>query len=83
MTKQAKKELILLMTALTLGMSAGLFCHSSSCTNLKLKSVSQEDSGRRLGQARFCQAVGMRSRYKEVFSASIASDIVSSPAKPN
>ncbi len=38
--------------------SIGLFCHSSSCANLSVKSANQLAKGRKLGQARLAQVAG-------------------------
>mmetsp|Transcript_24626 Transcript_24626/g.85662 ORF Transcript_24626/g.85662 Transcript_24626/m.85662 type:complete len:265 (-) Transcript_24626:432-1226(-) len=66
----------------TLGISDGFATHSPSCPVRLVRLCSHDDSGRSDGHASLAQLSGTRSRKREFMRPSIASDTVSSPAKP-
>mmetsp|Transcript_23452 Transcript_23452/g.49082 ORF Transcript_23452/g.49082 Transcript_23452/m.49082 type:complete len:296 (+) Transcript_23452:124-1011(+) len=71
------------LSHVTLGISLGLFIHSSSWKIRSEKFFTQDPSAFILGQARFAHDVGTRSKYNAIIKSSIASLIVSSPANPS
>mmetsp|Transcript_29376 Transcript_29376/g.94271 ORF Transcript_29376/g.94271 Transcript_29376/m.94271 type:complete len:311 (-) Transcript_29376:3783-4715(-) len=70
------------LSHVTLGISSGLFCHSSSCCRRSMKSASHVVSERMDAHASLDQPSGTLSLKSESWSASIFSDMVSSPARP-
>mmetsp|Transcript_9800 Transcript_9800/g.22070 ORF Transcript_9800/g.22070 Transcript_9800/m.22070 type:complete len:222 (-) Transcript_9800:1854-2519(-) len=81
----AVKKLVGLTSPLshvTFGISLGLFIHSSNWKRRSEKFFAHEPRGFKLGQARFAHDTGTRSMYSDIIKSSMASLIVSSPAKP-
>ena len=84
--QMAVKKLVGLTNPLnqvTLGISLGLFIHSSSWKRRSEKFFTQDPNDFKLGHPRLAHDAGTLSMYNAVIKSSIGSLIVSSPAKPS